>query len=265
MITIATWNVNSVKSRLSHLLEYLKSEHAPDVLLLQEIKCVDDAFPYMEVEDCGYNVAVHGQKTYNGVAILSKYPLEDVIKGLPGNTEDDQARYIEALVLANEQVIRVASVYVPNGQSPDSDKFQYKMRFLNNLREHAKQLLSYEEKLVIGGDYNISPNAEMDTYDPKHLEGTVCCHPDERKQFRALLGLGLFDAFRMQHADIQKFSWWDYRAGAWQHNKGLRIDHLLLSPQAVDSQHDCDIEMEPRSKQKPSDHTPVWVKLAISA
>lgn len=263
MIKIATWNVNSIKSRLSHLTEYLRSDDAPDVLLLQELKCMTEAFPYMEVEECGYNVAVHGQKTYNGVAILSKYPLEDVVKNLPNNTDDEQARYIEALVLADDKVIRVASVYVPNGQSPDSDKFQYKMRFLDCLHNHVSSLIDYEEILIVGGDYNISPDAEKDTYDAKRLEGGICCHPEERKKYRGLLNLGLTDAFRSQNPDIQQFSWWDYRAGAWQHNKGLRIDHLLLSPQAADIQVDSNIFTDLRAKDKPSDHTPVWVDLKL--
>jgi exodeoxyribonuclease-3 len=265
MVTIATWNVNSVKTRLAHVLEYLRGEHAPDILLLQELKCMTDAFPYAEIEDAGYNVAVHGQKTYNGVAILSKFPLEDIIRTLPGDESDEQARYIEALVSIDDSVLRVASVYVPNGQSPDSDKFQYKISFLNRLREHAKELLSYEEMLVIGGDYNISPDAYADTYDAKHLEGTVCCHPEERKKFRSLLNLGLTDIFRRCHPEAQKFSWWDYRAGAWQQNKGLRIDHLLLSPQAADHVIESDIYMDLRSKQKPSDHTPVWCRFGLHA
>lgn len=260
MTTIATWNINSIKSRLPHLLSYLKGDMAPDVLLLQELKCQTDAFPYMEIEDAGYNVAVHGQKTYNGVAILSKYPLDDVVKQLPGDETDEQARYIEAVVSLDGYAMRVASVYVPNGQEPGSDKFAYKLRFFDRLYAHAATLLTYEEILVIGGDYNVAP-APVDVFDAKALDGTTCYHPEERKKFRALESLGLTDVYRTANDNIQKFSWWDYRAGAWEQNKGMRIDHLLASPEAADRITGCDIYLEPRKLEKPSDHTPVWCTL----
>lgn len=263
MVKIATWNVNSVKTRIEHLVEYLRSDEAPDILLLQELKCMTDKFPYMEVEDCGYNTAVHGQKTYNGVAILSKFPMEDIVKQLPGDAEDEQARYIEAVISLENSAIRVASVYVPNGQTPDSDKFQYKMRFFDRLYAHAKELLKYEEVLVIGGDYNVAP-CPIDVYDPKALDGTTCFHIDERNKFRTLEGLGLTDAYRAANENKEQFSWWDYRAGAWQQNKGMRIDHLLLSPEAADIMVSSDVYLEPRTKDKPSDHTPVWCKLKTS-
>lgn len=250
---ICTWNVNSVKSRLEHLTKYLR-EVSPDVLLLQELKCETEAFPRMEIEDCGYNLAIHGQKTYNGVAILSKFPLEDVFTAL--DETDEQARYIEAVTNG----VRVASVYVPNGQEPNSDKFQYKLKFFENLRNHAQQLLQYDEKLIIGGDYNVAPDA-LDVFDPKGLAGTTCFHPDEQIRFKAILNLGFTDAFRAKHSGVQKFSWWDYRAGAWQHNKGMRIDHLLLSPQAADALESCDVDSTPRGWDKPSDHTPFWVEI----
>lgn len=263
MVTIATWNVNSVKARLEHLVGYLRSQQAPDILLLQEIKCMEEAFPFMEVEDTGYNVVASGQKTYNGIAILSKYPLDDVVKVLPGDGEDTQARYIEAVVSINSGAVRVASVYVPNGKSPDSENFTYKKRFLDRLKDHARTLLTYQEPLVIGGDYNISPEPALDIYDPKGLEGTICCHKDERQKFRSLIGLGLTDAYRALHPDSQQFSWWDYRGGSWQHNKGLRIDHLLLSPEATDQLTKCDVDTRLRSLEKPSDHTPVWCQLTL--
>lgn len=268
MIRIATWNVNSVKSRIGHLLDVLKAENAPDILLLQELKCQDDAFPYMEIEDAGYNVAVYGQKTYNGVAVLSKFPIDEVIKGLPENPlslwegGNEEARYIECVISLPKTAIRVASVYIPNGQEPGSEKFKYKMAFFERLYAHIENLLQYNEMLVIGGDYNVAP-AAIDVYDPKSLEGTTCFHPDERKHFRALLGLGLTDAYRAVNPQKQGFSWWDYRAGGWQHNKGMRIDHLLLSPQAADRTFACDIDLIPRDKEKPSDHTPVWCELKL--
>lgn len=260
MLKIATWNVNSVKTRIGHLVEYLRSENAPDVLLLQELKCMTEAFPYMEVEDAGYNTAVHGQKTYNGVAILSKLPIEDVILGLP-EAPDDAARYIEGVVSTKEGAVRVASVYVPNGQEPGSEKFQYKMKFFDALYNHIAKTLEYNEKFVIGGDYNVAPEA-VDVFDPKSLEGTTCFHIDERRKFRQLLGLGLTDAFRATNDNRQQFSWWDYRQGAWEHNKGMRIDHLLLSPEAADSLAACDVDTSLRGKEKPSDHTPVWCDVA---
>ena len=250
---IVTWNVNSVKSRLEHLTKYLR-ETSPDVVLLQELKCETDAFPRMEVEDCGYNLAIHGQKTYNGVAILSKFPLEDVLKNF--DETDEQARYIEAVTNG----VRVASVYVPNGQEPNSDKFQYKMQFFEKLRLHMKNTLEYDEKFVVGGDYNVAPE-DIDVFDPKGMAGTTCFHPDEQIRFKAILNLGFTDAFRAKHQGVQKFSWWDYRAGAWQYNKGMRIDHFLLSPQAADVLKSSDVDSVPRGWEKPSDHAPVWVEL----
>jgi len=256
---IVSWNVNSVRSRLEHVTSYLK-EVSPDVLLLQELKCQTDAFPYEAIEDLGYNVKVHGQKTYNGVAILSKHPVDDVVTELPGDKDDDHARYIEAVVSAGDLVVRVASVYVPNGQSPDSDKFQYKLKFFDRLYEHLKELLTYEEVMVIGGDYNVAPSA-IDVYDPKGLEGTTCFHPLERQKFRALIGLGLLDAYRAVNPETQEFSWWDYRGGAFSHGKGMRIDHLLLSPEAADLCLGADVDLEPRKLEKPSDHAPVWCEV----
>jgi len=262
MLKIATWNVNSVKSRISHLLEVMRAENAPDVLLLQELKCQTEAFPYMEIEDAGYNVAVHGQKSYNGVAVLSKFPIDETIKILPGDDNDLEARYIECVISLPKTAIRVASVYVPNGQEPVSEKFKYKLAFFERLYAHAVSLLKLDEMLVIGGDYNVAPN-DIDVFDPKTLEGTTCFHPEERKRFRALTGLGLNDIYRTMHPQTQGFSWWDYRAGSWQHNKGMRIDHLLLSPQAADKAVASGIDLIQRDKDKPSDHTPVWCSLKV--
>ncbi|MBN66647.1 MAG: exodeoxyribonuclease III [Rickettsiales bacterium] len=256
MLSIATWNVNSIKSRLQHLTDWLRSDNAPDIVLLQEIKVVNENFPAMEIEELGYNIAVHGQKTYNGVAILSKHPIDDVVTTLPGEPEDEQARYIEAVISLDGGAVRVASIYVPNGQAVDSDKFQYKMRFFDRLYAHAQTLLAHEEKLVWGGDYNVGPYPE-DVYDTKKLDGTVCYHADERAKFRALTHLGLYDAWRLKNPSTQQFSWWDYRGGSYAQNRGLRIDHLLLSPQAVDVLSECVIDESLRQLEKPSDHTPV--------
>lgn len=261
-VSFATWNVNSIRTRLQHLLEWLRSDTAPDVLLLQEIKTVNENFPAMEIEELGYNIALHGQKSYNGVAILSKYPLEDVQRGMPGNEADEQCRYIEALVSAHGEVVRVASVYVPNGQSVDSDKFAYKMGFYDLFEAHMKRLLLDNELLVIGGDYNVAPHP-LDVYDPKRLDGTVCYHPREREKFRRLLNLGLYDAFRTQHPEKQQFSWWDYRDASWKLNQGMRIDHLLLSPPATDRLLACETVMSLREKEQASDHAPVVCTLKM--
>jgi len=264
MIKIATWNVNSVRSRIGHLTELLRTEDAPDILLLQELKCQDDVFPYMEIEDAGYNVAVHGQKTYNGVAVLSKHPIDETIKNLPGfelpSPDAIESRYIECVISLPDKAIRVASVYVPNGQEANSEKFKYKLAFFEHLRTHMETLLEYNEITVIGGDYNVAP-ANIDVYDPQSLDNTTCFHPEERKRFRGILNLGFSDIYRDFHPKKQRFSWWDYRGGSWQQNKGMRIDHLLLSPQATDIALSSGVDPTPREKTKPSDHTPVWCTL----
>lgn len=259
---IVTWNINSIRPRLTHLLAFLDAEK-PDIVLLQETKVENDKFPGMEIEERGYNLALNGQKTYNGVAILSKFPLDDVLTALPGDTSDEQARYVEAVAsLPDGKAMRIASVYVPNGQSPDSEKFPYKLRFFDRLAAHAKALLEYREILVLGGDYNVAPTAE-DVFDPKGLEGTTCFHPEERKRFRVLEHLGLYDAWRSLHPADHAYSWWDYRGGGFQHNKGMRIDHLLMSPEALDKTSGCTMLREERGKENPSDHIPVIAELGI--
>ena len=256
---IATFNVNSIKARLPNLTTWLQ-EAAPDIVCLQELKCVDDAFPRSEIEGLGYNVAVHGQKTYNGVAILSKLPLEDVTKGLPGGTEDEQARYIEAVVSTDDAAIRVSSIYLPNGNPIDTDKFEYKLHWMDRLIDHAHRLLSYEEVLVLAGDYNVIPTAD-DVHDPDAWADDALFRPETRAKFRELINLGLTDAFRACHTEAHRYTFWDYQAGAWAKDNGLRIDHLLLSPQATDRLTACDIDRNVRGREKPSDHVPVWVEL----
>ena len=260
-ISIATWNVNSIKARLPNVVEWLRNAK-PDVVLLQELKCLEEAFPKMEIEDCGYNVAAHGQKTYNGVAILSKFPIEDVTRNIP-EFEDDAARYIEGVISVGGGAIRVASVYVPNGQEPGSEKFQYKMRFFEKLHHHLKTLRDYDEKILIGGDYNCAPE-DIDVYDPKSLRGTTCFHPDEQAHMRKLFNLGYADVYRKLHPHKHEFSWWDYRAGAFNYNKGMRIDHILANPKAADSMVGCVIDAEPRGHEKASDHTPVVCTLELN-
>jgi len=256
---IAAWNVNSIKVRLPQLLEWLKRDN-PDVVLLQEIKCINDAFPLMEIEELGYNIAIHGQKTYNGVAILSKYPLSDIVQGLPGNEDDPQARYIEAVASVPGKAIRLASVYVPNGQSADSDKFPYKLRFLDRFYTHVKTLLTYGEMLAIGGDYNIAPN-DIDVHHPKNWEDSVLTHDEVRQRFRRICNLGMLDSFRLSNPAAVEYSWWDYRGNGFARDEGLRIDHILLSPQAADTLKSSWIEKDMRAIEKASDHAPVMVEL----
>ena len=252
---IATWNVNSIKARLPRVLEWL-AEAAPDVALLQEIKTVAEGFPELEIGDLGYNTAVVGQKSYNGVAILAKRPIEDVVTALPGDDDDAEARYIEAVVGG----VRVASIYLPNGNPVDSHKFPYKLAWMERLYDHARGLLALEETLVLGGDYNVAP-ADGDVYDPAAWADDALCRPDSRARFRAILHLGFTEAYRALHPAPGAYSFWDYQKGRWQRDEGLRIDHLLLSPQAADRLEACDIDRAPRGREKASDHTPVWCEL----
>jgi exodeoxyribonuclease-3 len=251
MINVVTWNINSIRARLPLVLDWLK-ENAPDVVLLQETKVVDDQFPREEIENLNYNIALYGQKTYNGVAILSKFPLEDVVSGIPG-FEDDQARYIEAVTKG----VRVASIYVPNGMAVGSDKYQYKLNFLKHLYSHVQTLLAYDEAFLLGGDFNIAPQ-DQDVYDPTEWHEQVLCSTPEREGFRSLLYLGLTDALRALHPhEKDLYTWWDYRGAAWQNNEGLRIDHFLLSPQAADHLTEVSVDKAVRALEKASDHAPV--------
>jgi len=252
---IVTWNVNSVRARLENVREWL-DDAKPDIVLLQEIKCEDRDFPRTHFEDLGYNIALAGQKTFNGVAILAKSPIEDVVCGLPTFTEDEQSRYIEAVV----GTLRVASVYVPNGMAVGSDKYVYKMKFLDKLRAHLSSLLLYEEAIIIGGDYNIAPE-NKDVSHPELWEGEILCSPTERQQFQSLLHLGYYDALRLHNEGPGPYSWWDYRSGALERDNGLRIDHFLLSPLAVDRVEGSGVDKSARVKEKASDHAPVWCTL----
>lgn len=252
---IATWNVNSIKMRIPHVVAWTKKNH-PDVLLLQELKCSDEAFPTEDFDDLGYNYAVAGQKTFNGVAILSRHPMTIEDRRLPGDETDDQARYLEALV----GPLRVASIYLPNGNPIDSDKFRYKLSWLDRLLAHARNLLKLEEPTILGGDFNVCPTDD-DVYDPDGFAGDALCHPDARARFRALSYQGWTDAIRAFHPQGGIYTFWDYQAGCWDKDQGLRIDHLLLSPQATDRLVASGVDKEPRGKEKPSDHTPVWCEL----
>ncbi len=253
---LATFNVNSVKARLPRVLEWLE-ETRPDVVVMQEIKCVDDAFPRLEIESLDYQIAVHGQKTYNGVAILSRHPIEDVRTGLPGDPSDEQARYIEATING----IRVCGLYLPNGNPIDTEKFPYKLAWMDRLIAHIRDtLLPTEMPVVLGGDYNVCPT-ELDCYEPARFANDALCQPETRARFRTMLNFGLTEAWRSLHSEVG-YSYWDYQAGRWQKDEGVRIDHWLLSPQAADRLEGCEIDKGPRGKEKASDHTPVILELS---
>jgi len=259
---IATFNVNSVKQRVDNLRAWLK-ERAPDIVCLHEIKCVDDAFPRASFEELGYNVAVHGQKTYNGVAILSKFPFDDVTPQLPGDKTDVHARYLEAIVSIKGGVLRVASIYLPNGNPPDDkQKYGFKLGWMDRLTKHARELLALEEPLVLAGDYNVIPT-EADVHDPEAWRADALFLPQTREKFRAFQYLGFTDAIRATSDSKGLYTFWDYQAGAFQKNNGIRIDHLMLSPQAADRLTAAGIDKEMRAKEKPSDHVPVWIDLAL--
>ncbi|HTW35859.1 MAG TPA: exodeoxyribonuclease III [Rhizomicrobium sp.] len=258
---LATWNVNSVRTRVDAATQWLK-EASPDVVVLQELKCTDDQFPREAFESLGYNCAVHGQKTYNGVAILSKRPMEDITPRLPGGDGDDHARYLEAVVTTEHGAIRVASIYAPNGNPVGTDKFRYKLAWLDRLAVHARDLLALEEPVALMGDLNIIPT-DVDCYDPKAWLDDALFQPESRAAMRRIEYEGYTDAFRACHAETQQYTFWDYQAGAWQKDHGIRIDHILLSPQAVDRLKACKIDKHVRGREKPSDHVPVWCELDI--
>jgi exodeoxyribonuclease III len=255
---IATWNVNSVNARIETVVRWFEAAQ-PDVACLQEIKCVDEKFPAEAFERLGYNVAVHGQKTYNGVAILSKLPLEDVTRGLPGEDEDEQARYIEAVV-SGPTPVRVASIYLPNGNPIATEKFDYKLRWMGRLHRHAQNLLALEEPFALVGDYNVIPEPR-DAEFPNNWLGDALFQPQSRAAFRALKNLGLTEAYLQADGAPGAYTFWDYQAGAWQRNNGIRIDHALLSPQAADLLRGVSIHRDVRSWDKPSDHVPLVVEL----
>jgi exodeoxyribonuclease-3 len=258
---IATWNVNSIKARLESALAWLK-EAAPDVVALQEIKCVDDAFPRAAFESLGYNCAVHGQKSYNGVAILSKRPIEDVTPRLKGDDADDHARYLEALIAGDKGMVRVISIYAPNGNPFPGPKFDYKLAWMERLRRHAQDLLALEEPVALMGDYNVILE-DRDAKNPKAWLKDALFQPPSKAALRKIEHLGYTDAFRVLHPEGGHYTFWDY-FGSWERDNGIRIDHILLSPQAMDRLKASAIDRQVRgASEKPSDHVPVWVDLDI--
>ncbi len=256
---IATWNINGVKARLETAIAWLQ-EARPDVACLQEIKSVDENFPRTAFEDIGYNVYTHGQKGFNGVAILSLTPAEDIQRGLPGDDNDEQARYIEAVISAKQGICRVGCLYLPNGNPVDTEKFSYKLSWMDRLKQHAANQLTLEEPFLLLGDYNIIPEAR-DAANPSQWIDDALYRLESREKYRAITALGFTDAVRSANQDDGVYTFWDYQAGAWQRNNGIRIDHILMSPQATDLFSQCRIDSHIRGWEKPSDHVPVIVRL----
>jgi exodeoxyribonuclease-3 len=256
---IATFNVNSIRRRVGALCQWL-DDAAPDVVLLQELKAQAEQVPILEIEAKGYRVELVGQKAYNGVAIVSRHPITVIHRALPGDAADEHARYIEADIAMPGGPVRVASIYLPNGNPAPGDKYDYKLRFLNRLYAHARELLELEIPVVLGGDYNVVP-ADIDVHDPVGTADDALCRPETRQAYRRIVNLGYTEAYRTLHPNRIEYSFWDYQAGAWQKNDGWRIDHLLLSPQAADRLLACEIDRDPRGRPEASDHTPVWCQL----
>ena len=257
---IATFNINGIKARIDALPRWL-DEAQPDVALLQEIKSVDEGFPREIFEDRGYNVETHGQKSFNGVAILSKHPLEDVTRGLLGDDADDHARYIEATVMGETTSVRLCGLYLPNGNPAPGPKYDYKLAWMARLEARAQELLAEETPFLMAGDFNIIPQAE-DARRPEAWQEDALHMLESRTAYRRILNLGLTEAIRARHPQPELYSFWDYQAGAWNRDDGIRIDHFLLSPDVADLMTDCGIDKEVRAGEKPSDHVPVWVELA---
>lgn len=256
---IATWNINGVKARIDNLLHWLE-ESSPDIACLQEIKSVDELFPRMEIEALGYHVETHGQKGFNGVAILSKKTPDEVTRGLPGDDNDEQSRFIQAQFSTDQGVLRVVSLYLPNGNPVDTEKYPYKLSWMKRLNAWAEEQLALEEPLILAGDYNIIPEPK-DAETPAVWVNDALFLRTSRVLFRELENLGFSDAFRATTDADKSYSFWDYQAGAWQKNNGIRIDHLMLSPEAADLLETVDIEKHTRGWEKPSDHVPVIITL----
>ncbi len=258
---IATFNINGIKARLQALTDWLE-EARPDVALLQEIKSTDENFPAAHFEGLGYHVAAHGQKSFNGVAILSKPEMADIRRGLPGDEADEQARWIEATVQGAQGPLRICGLYLPNGNPVPGPKFDYKLAWMDRLHDRAQELLAAEAPALMAGDYNVIPQ-DKDARNPEAWTDDALAQPESRAAFRRILNLGFTDAVRACHPRADIYTFWDYQAGAWNRDHGIRIDHVLLTPQAADRLTDCGIDRDLRGGDKPSDHVPVWVELDI--
>lgn len=256
---IASWNVNSIRSRLQHVGDWIKRIN-PDILLLQELKCEEQVFPLLEFQALGYNVTIKGQKTYNGVAVISRHPVTLIHDQLPGDPSDSQARYLEVELFGS----RIISLYLPNGNPIESEKFAYKIEWMQRLYQRAQELLKLELPIIFGGDFNIIPTAS-DVFDPKSFEKDALYHPISRGHFRRLLNLGYTDAYRALHSSQEHaYTYWGYQGNDFLYDKGLRIDHFLLSGEAVDRLTACEIDRDERSREKASDHTPIIMDIALN-
>ncbi|UXN05142.1 exodeoxyribonuclease III [Bartonella sp. HY761] len=255
---IATWNINGVKARIENLLVWLKQD-APDIVCLQEIKSIDEAFPRSQIEALGYHVETHGQKSFNGVALLSKKSPDEVLRGLPGDESDEQARFIEGVFSTSTGSIRIASLYLPNGNPVDTEKYPYKLAWMERLVDFTKDRLTFEEPFILAGDYNVITNP-IDAKSPEKWTDDALYLPQTKAAFRKIINLGMQDVIRMATND-KVYSFWDYQAGAWPKNEGIRIDHFLASPEAIDKITACGISKSLRGWDKPSDHVPVWVDI----
>ncbi len=258
---VASFNINGIKARLPALLDWLK-EAEPDVAILQEIKSVDEGFPREPIEELGYQVETHGQKSFNGVALLSKMPLEDIRHGLPGDETDEQARWIEATVVGKSKALRICGLYLPNGNPAPGPKYDYKLAWMARQKARAEELLEQEEPFLMAGDYNVIPQDE-DAKRPEAWTTDALALPQSRAAFRDLVNLGFTEAFRARNTAPGHYTFWDYQAGAWNRDDGIRIDHFLLSPEAADMMQDCGIDKGIRGREKPSDHVPIWVVFAL--
>lgn len=258
---IATWNVNSVRKRTANLVSWLQRAK-PDVVVLQELKAQEPQFPKIEVEAAGYKVEIVGQKGFNGVALLSLHPVEITARALPDPVDDEPARYIEGKVQTPKGPLTVGGIYLPNGNPIGTEKFTYKIEWMKRLARRTRDLLAREEMFILGGDYNVCPT-DIDVYSPTAFADDALCQPQSRAELRTLLNMGLTDAIRVYNADLPQYTYWDYQGGAWQKDNGLRIDHLLLSPQAADRLTGAGIDRAERGKAEPSDHVPVWCELDV--
>lgn len=256
---LATWNVNSVKARLEHLIEFLET-HSPDILALQELKCETDKFPEESLAHLPYNFYAHGQKTYNGVAILSKIPADEIRTEFPDNPVPEHARFIEGTFNTPVGYIRFISLYAPNGGEVGSNKFEMKLEFYDAFTKYIQNNMSTEEHLLVGSDFNIAP-FDIDVYNPKSLQNSTCFTLTERDKMRRLLNTGMEDCYRLLHQNTKEFSWWDYRGGSFEQNKGMRIDTIIANPSATKHLSKAYIDYKSREKTKPSDHAPVIVEL----
>ena len=259
---ITTWNVNSINARLEHLLTFIK-KNQPDIFLLQELKCINDAFPYQQIKEIGYNCYVNGQKAWNGVAILSKEKLNITNTKIPTFTKDEQSRFIETEIQINKikKNIKLFCIYLPNGNPIETEKFDYKLKWMKNFNNYIIQLYNNDNPIIIGGDFNVIPTDD-DVYEPKNFTDDACAHPKTRELYQTLINIGLTDTVKYLIDGKTNWTYWGYRGGGWQKGNGLRIDHFLTSPEVTDLIKSVKIDREPRGWEKASDHTPVILEIS---